>query len=86
MKGFELLKRIYAYDFALYEMALYLDTHPTCQKGMRKLAELRSERQALVKEYERKYGKYIECHADTPADTDWRWINGPWPWENEANK
>ncbi|MBQ0083665.1 MAG: spore coat protein CotJB [Clostridiales bacterium] len=85
MKNFDLQKRIYAYDFAIYEMVLYLDTHPTCARGLEKLARLRREREALVNEFERKHGRYIESFNDVPAETKWTWISGPWPWQNEAN-
>lgn len=86
MKNFEMIKRIHAYDFAIYEMVLYLDTHPDCTRGLEKLSRLKAERTALVSEYERRYGKYIECHSDVPTERHWNWIDGPWPWENEANK
>ena len=86
MRKSELTRRIHAYDFAIYEMVLYLDTHPDCARGLEKLARLKAERAALINEYERHCGKYIEQHTDACTERHWNWIDGPWPWENEANK
>ena len=86
MKNFDIYKRICAYDFAIYEMVLYLDTHPGCPRGLEKLSRLRKERTVLINEYEKRYGKYVKTHDDVPTDGHWSWIDGPWPWENEANE
>ena len=53
----KLIKKIQALDFAIYEMVLYLDTHPNCPQGLRLLAQYRAERNAAVAEYEKAYGK-----------------------------
>ena len=36
-----------------------------------------------VKEFEEKFGPMGETSRDTSR---WAWINGPWPWEREANE
>ena len=77
-----LIKTIYELDFALHELNLYLDTHPTSVKAMELLKEYRAKRQMAVSLYEERYGKYINCVEDVPPSTCWKWLKGPWPWEN----
>ena len=48
MSKAELKRKIFAYDFAIHELVLYLDTHPTCKKGKALLEEYRRKRKELV--------------------------------------
>ena len=81
----QLKRRIHAYDFALLEIGLYLDTHPADTCALNKRQELQAERAALVSEYEMNYGPYVVTAADVKGDC-WTWVNGPWPWEYERGK
>ncbi|MBQ6847600.1 MAG: spore coat protein CotJB [Clostridia bacterium] len=78
----QLTKIIYELDFALHELNLYLDTHPTSLKAMELLKEYRNKRQAAVALYEERFGKYISTIDEVPAGSCWKWLKGPWPWEN----
>jgi len=78
----KLARCIHAYDFAILEMGLYLDTHPCDTAALTKRQELQAKRAELVAEYERQYGPYIVTNTDVCGD-DWKWICGPWPWEYE---
>lgn len=82
----QLIRKIQALDFAIYEMVLYLDTHPYCAQGLRLLAQYRAERKAAVTEYENTYGKLVLTVADAGNVNRWNWVNDPWPWENEGNE
>ena len=82
MSKAELKRKIFAYDFAIHELVLYLDTHPTCKKGKALLEEYRRKRKELVMAYEERYGKLIIDTCDVPATDCWKWLEGPWPWEN----
>ncbi len=83
MNGKEkLMKTIHELDFALHELNLYLDTHPTSLKAMELLKEYRKKRQIAVKMFEERYGNYINTVDDVPAGHCWKWLKGPWPWEN----
>ncbi len=86
MKKMSLLNKIQALDFAIYEMVLYLDTHPNCAQGLRLLSQYRSERKRAIDEYEKVYGKYVATAKDAGHSGRWNWVDNPWPWENEANK
>lgn len=82
MSKAELKRKIFAYDFAIHELVLYLDTHPTCKKGMTLLEEYRKKRKQTVMTYEERYGKLIVDTCDVPATECWKWLESPWPWEN----
>ncbi len=81
MSKADLKRKIYEYDFAIHELVLYLDSHPTCEKGMKLLADFKKMRKALVKEFEQQYGPYILCPTDVPLNGCFEWLKGPWPWE-----
>lgn len=76
-----LLQQIHAYDFALIEMNLYLDTHPCDQAAMEKLACLRRERAEKVALYEQEFGPLIVTAADITGECCFAWVNNPWPWD-----
>lgn len=75
-----LMKAIQTYDFALYELNLYLDTHPNCQHALgyyRKYSRLKSK---AVDEYTDRYGAITA--EQLPADANgWEWSTTPFPWE-----
>jgi spore coat protein JB len=78
----KLKQQIHAYDFAILEIGLFLDTHPCDTAALQKRQELQAQRQMLVEEYERQYGAYVVVDTDVCGDA-WTWVQGPWPWENE---
>ena len=80
-KKYELKKKIHALDFAIHELVLFLDTHPTNQKAMTLLKDYRFKRAELIKEYESQFGDYIVPPNDVTANGCWQWLDGKWPWE-----
>lgn len=78
-----LLRRIQAEDFALYEVALYLDAYPTNKKALAFYKEHKAALESLKSAYMQKYGPLTIY--DNRSDTEWQWYRGPWPWEREAN-
>ena len=81
-KKSELKRKIYELDFAIHELVLFLDSHPTSAKAMKLLKEYRERREEAVNAYEECFGKYIVTACDVPASSCWEWLKGPWPWEN----
>ena len=77
-----LRRRIYANEFAAWELHLFLDTHPNNAEAAQKLEEYRARSARLRREYEEKYGPIGETTQDTSR---WAWITDPWPWEKEGN-
>ena len=75
-----LLQRIRAYDFAIVEMNLFLDTHPTDEQALCLFHMYQEKREQLISAYEASFGPYINTVNDVKGDT-FTWISDPWPWE-----
>lgn len=73
-------KRIAAYKFALYDLGLYLDSHPCDQRAMQLRNTYRERLVSLINEYEQHYGKYVNTMADV-SDSWKEWVQDPWPWD-----
>lgn len=73
----EMLHQIMAYDFAINELALYLDTHNDDEKALC----LHNRYCKIAKDLKDKYQKvYGPLTIEYPCNK-WRWIEEPWPWE-----
>ena len=77
------LKRIQQYNFAAYDMLLYLDTHPGDKKAFELYKELMAKYKMLLNEYQQNYGPLTIENAANGESFDW--YRGPWPWEKCAN-
>ena len=73
-------KRIGAYKFALYDLGLYLDSHPCDQKAMQLREMYKARLCQLINEYVQHYGKYVNTMADVQENWS-EWIKDPWPWD-----
>ena len=73
-------KRIGAYKFALYDLGLYLDSHPCDQNALQLRNVYKSRLCQLINEYEQHYGKYVNTMADI-EDSWTEWVKDPWPWD-----
>ena len=73
-------RRIGAYKFALYDLCLYLDTHPNDEQAMQLRQVYETRLGQLIDEYEQHYGAYVSTMADV-QDSWTEWVNGPWPWD-----
>ena len=72
-------KKIMAVRFALYDLGLYLDSHPCDEQAMQLRNMYQMQLKNLIDEYEQCYGTYVLTKCDV---TDWNeWISDPWPWE-----
>ena len=77
-----LLKKISTYQFAALDLQLFLNTHANDKKTLEKTKEYKDMAKALVAEYEQKYGPLTKKMT---SSNSWKWIKGPWPWENEED-
>ena len=78
----QLQDQIKAFDFALIEMNLYLDTHPCDKEALQLTGVYRSKRDLLIETFERRFGPWAITADKTPTDGEkWTWVNDPWPWE-----
>ena len=73
----EMMNQIRSYDFAIVELALYLDTHPEDQKALCLHRKYCKELKELKDEYQKVYGPLT---INYPCNK-WRWLEEPWPWE-----
>ena len=76
----ELLLEIMALSFAINDLNLYLDLHPTDEEMLKKFRELAEKSCAKEMEYVKTYGP-LEV-IDNNSLSKFNWINNPWPWEN----
>ena len=73
----EMLHQIKCYNFAIIELALYLDTHPNDEKALCLHNSYSKTLKELKDKYQKVYGPlsiYYPCNK-------WRWLEEPWPWE-----
>lgn len=73
-------KRIAAYKFALYDLGLYLDTHPYDCEAFALRQSYREKLRELIDLYEQHYGNYIQTMNS--IEENWsEWVQDPWPWD-----
>ena len=73
----KLLKEIMDLNFAINDLALYLDTHPNDNNAIRMHCEYSNKQIDLTAEYQKLYGPLtINFMSDA-----WDWIDEPWPWD-----
>ena len=73
----ELAMQIKAYQFAVTDIALYLDTHPEDEKALCLHREYTRRLKDLRDKYQKVYGPLT---IEYPCNK-WRWLEEPWPWE-----
>ena len=73
----EMIMKIRELDFAIIELALYLDTHPDDRKALCLHREYAKEVKELKDKYQKVYGPLT---INFPCNK-WRWLEEPWPWE-----
>lgn len=77
-----LLRRVQVAGFAMQEAKLFLDTHPGDGEALAYFKKYRDMAREAAAAYTAVYGPL------RPEDTQgavWNWVDGPWPWELEAN-
>lgn len=76
-----LLREIQQLSFKLYDLALFLDTHPSEQTALIEYNETLNKYKSMVCNFEKLYGPLTMKGVDENSSY-WQWIKGPWPWEN----
>jgi len=74
----DLLKEIMAVDFVVYELALFLNTHPMDRRALEDHNNFARRSQELRTMYEKKYGPLT---LGSVSEFPYQYINNPWPWE-----
>lgn len=73
----KMMREIKCLNFAIVDIAEYLDTHPNDRKAICLHREYTNELNELKDKYQRIFGPltiYFPCNK-------WRWLEEPWPWE-----
>lgn len=83
MNGSKLLCAIQMYDFYLYELNLYLDTHPTDRQALDLFKKYNTLRKSAYESYVNKYGPITVDQSST--EDSFNWTDSPWPWERSVN-
>ena len=79
MEQMKLFQWINMVSFAVNDIILYLDTHPTDQEAIAYFNHFREARMEALKEYENCYGPLT---IDTAKpDCKWLWATQAMPWE-----
>ncbi|MGX8702628.1 spore coat protein CotJB, partial [Caproiciproducens sp.] len=76
-----LMTRIRSYQFAMWELHIFLDTHPGDCKAAQKLEEYRKATNEMTAKYEAAYGPVNVSAQNTSR---WAWVADPWPWDGTA--
>lgn len=77
----KMLNEIKCYQFAITELALYLDTHPDDERALCLHRKYARELKDLQDKYQKVYGPLT---INFPCNK-WRWLEEPWPWERGNN-
>ncbi len=80
----ELLETLRKIDFSLIDTVLYLDAYPHSSEALAYYSKLKCEREKVVKTLAESCNM-PQCAFDNASDTQWQWIDSPWPWEACAN-
>lgn len=75
-----LLNRLSAVQFALWETHMFLDTHPGNKEARRMHESYQKKFEALRKEYEETCGPLTLSGENSDE-----WVKNPWPWDVEHN-
>lgn len=73
------LGEVQALDFALVELAMYLDTHPDDTDAIMLFGQYAKAYEEKKAAYEKAYGPLVKTSAG--KGDRWNWIDNPWPWD-----
>lgn len=79
----DLMKLIQSTNFAIIEMALYLDTHPNSSCALETYHDYHRTFKKAVDIYEEKFGPLTIYGVN--GENDWNWVDSPWPWQKECD-
>ena len=74
----QLTEQLSATEFVLYDLRLFLNTHPTCIEALTAYKKLVKEAKELRAKYQSAYGP-LQAESYEPENC-WGWIDDPWPW------
>ncbi len=78
------MTELQALNFAVQELALYLDTHRDDREAFALYQDYQRAYEHCLKEYKHKHGPMN--HTRAAEGQCYEWLNDPWPWEYCKNK
>lgn len=78
-----MMRSLCALGFSLYDLQLYLDTHPHDTNALSLYGRYRQQYMQQAAAFEQKYGPLTAMNGAS-GDT-WKWVRDPWPWEYAAS-
>lgn len=82
MKENELMAAVQRTGFALTELCLFLDTHPSDAGALSAYRNALTDYNSAVTAYEAAVGPL--CIKSAANGGSWSWTDQPWPWENRS--
>ncbi len=79
------LKELQEVAFRMYDIALFLDTHPSDDCALAEYKSALNKYNSMAANFEKLYGP-LKMSSIEDCDTEWKWIKGPWPWEPSKNE
>lgn len=76
----ELLKQLQATGFALIDLHLHLDAHPSDTAAAERFKTLSQRHRILKRSYEERVGP-LNPNGESRLVDPKRWTDTPWPWE-----
>ena len=78
------LTQLQVLNFAIQDLALYLDTHRDDQEALELYRSYQQMYRECREQYQKKYGPLNQQAVDDCQQ--YRWLDDPWPWEYCKNK
>lgn len=75
----KMLRKLSAQQFAAWDTALFLNTHPNCEEALKARREYAAAAAQARKEYNEAYG--MLTHSCPENGDKWQWVCDPWPWD-----
>lgn len=76
----ELMRKLSASQFAMWELHMYLDTHPSDNQAMTLYRKYEAKTNELKRQFEEQFGPLTFNAGKMAAD----WLKDPWPWEAQG--
>lgn len=73
----EMMMKLSSSQFCMWELHMYLDTHPMDSQAMSLYRRYENKTKQLKDDYEKMYGPLTYGSVEDLND----WTKGPWPWE-----
>lgn len=77
----QLYAKLQRLDFAIVELALYLDSYPDNAAALDYYGKLIAEREEVARAYQQGCGPMTIMDNKNPGL--WEWGQSPWPWQND---